>query len=1086
MTRCAMLVAVALITASRVQAEVMIFRPAEPSSWEIRPLPASAAPAGARPSLDVTARSATTFHARQPQAQTGTVLGQVRDASTGEPVRAADVVIEGTQFSALTDDSGQYRILEVPAGTYTISAGRIGYGRQAQEVTVVADQEVTLDFSLEVSVSQLDQIVVTGYGDVQTAETSTGAASAISGEPVARMPAPNVSQALGGRVPGLLMVNTSGEPGADEAMLRIRGHHTLGNNEPLIVIDGVPNRAGGLDRLNPNDIANITVLKDATAAIYGAQAGNGVILVTTKRGRAGDPQINVEFNQGFVQPTRMPKMADAATYLRMVNEINLYRENPLPYSEEEIQRYENLDQQDPWLYRNTDWADAAIRNTSLRTRTNASVTGGSDNILYRVSFGAQSEEGILVNSSTRYNQYNFRTNIDGQISDNISLLLDVAGRWEDRNYPTQTANETFENIVQSFPTLPAYWPNGMPGPAIETGQNPVIMGTDATGFEADDRYFLQTNVQLQVDVPWVEGLSVRGTGVFDKTFRELKSWATPWELCSLDADTYRQQGGDPAQFLSCGPQGIDDPELTQRSEDGRNVQLNLVGEYGRNSGDHAYQVLLGAEYQNFEQAFFESFRTHFISERIPEFFAGGDLEQQIDGSASEGARLNFFGRLNYSYRDKYLFEFTGRYDGSYIFPEDKRFGFFPSISAGWRLGQEEFFRNSVGFFDALKLRASWGQTGNDRVDPYQHLANFEVGPTHVFGINTEVPTLVPAEVPNPNITWEVANQLDIGVEGEVLDHRLAFTFDYFDYLRKDILAFRNASIPRTSGLELPRENIGEVKSWGFDGSLSWRHRISDDWYYDVSLVGGYATNEIQFWDEPPGAPEWQRSTGAKMACTDPLEDCSAETGLFYRAIGVFATQDDVDNYPSWPGARPGDLIFEDVNGDGAITDEDRVRIDRNTIPDWTGGLNLGVRFRQFELSAFLQGATGASAYVRTASGQFGNYYAEFAERRWTPENPNAEGPRAFNRQEEYWMEHDNTYFFRETDYVRLKQLELGYNLTPSFADRLGLTHARIYASAFNLATWTGFEVGDPEAAGDERGGTYPQKRILNLGFNVTF
>lgn len=1036
---------------------------------------ASVAAGDARTSLGLAARAARTLQVGGQQAQTGTVLGNVHDASTAEPVRSADVVIEGTEFSTLTDDSGQYRISEVPPGTYTVAVRRIGYGRQAQEVTVIEDQEVTADFSLEVSVSQLDQIVVTGYGDVQTTETSTGAASAISGEPVARMPAPNVSQALGGRIPGLVMVNTSGEPGADEATLRIRGQHTLGNNSPLVVIDGVPNRAGGLDRLNSNDIENITVLKDATAAIYGAQAGNGVILVTTKRGQPGAPQINLEFNQGFVQPTRMPRMADAATYLRMLNEINLYRGNPAQHSEEEIQRYENLDQQDPWLYRNTDWADAAIRSRSLRSRGNVSATGGSDDILYRVSFGMDTEEGILVNSSTSYDQYNLRTNIDGRISDNVSLRFDFAGRWEDRDYPTQSASATFENIVQSFPHLPAYWPNGMPGPAIETGANPVIMGTDATGFEADDRYFLQTNVELQADIPSVPGLSVRGTGVFDKTFRQLKTWAQPWELCSLDADVYRQQGGDPEQYLSCGPQGIDDPELTQRSEDERNVQLNLVGEYARSLGSHAYQVLLGTEYQTFEQAFFESFRTRFISDQIPEFFAGGDVEQQINGSASEGARLNFFGRVNYSYRDKYLFEFTGRYDGSYIFPEGKRFGFFPSFSVGWRLDQEDFFQNRVGFFDALKLRASWGQTGNDRVDPYQHVATFGFGPTHVFGINSEVSTLVPAQAPNPDITWEVANQLDIGVDGEILNHRLAFTFDYFNYLREDILAFRNASVPQTSGLELPRENIGEVKSSGFDGSLTWSHQVSDDWHYDLSLVGGYATNEIQFWDEPPGAPEWQRSTGAKM-----------DAGLYYRAIGVFATQDDVDNYPSWPGARPGDLIFEDVNGDGQITDEDRVRIDRNDIPDWTGGLNLGVRFRQFELSTFFQGAKGASAYVRTASGQFGNYYAGFAERRWTPDNPNAEGPRAFNRQEEYWMEHDNTYFFRETDYLRLKQLELAYNLTPDFADRLGLTHARIYASAFNLATWTGLEVGDPEAAEDERGGTYPQKRIFNLGLNVTF
>jgi hypothetical protein len=210
------------------------------------------------------------------------------------------------------------------------------------------------------------------------------------------------------------------------------------------------------------------------------------------------------------------------------------------------------------------------------------------------------------------------------------------------------------------------------------------------------------------------------------------------------------------------------------------------------------------------------------------------------------------------------------------------------------------------------------------------------------------------------------------------------------------------------------------------------------------------------------------------------------TGLFYRAIGVFSDQAEVDNTPSWPGARPGDLIFEDVNGDGEITDADRVRIERNDIPDWTGGLNLGASYKRFDVSVFFQGASGASQYVRTASGQFGNYYAEFAEKRWTPDNPDAEGPRAFNRQEEYWMEHNNTYFFRETDYIRLKQLEVAYNLGSDFAGRLGLNNLRVYANGFNLATWSPYKVGDPESSGDERGGRYPQKRIFNLGVNVTF
>lgn len=998
------------------------------------------------------------------------VTGTVTDATTGEALPGVNVFVTGTTIGTVTDLSGSYEIA-TPTPDDSLTFSYVGFVRQ---VVPIAGRS-RIDVALEVEVLEGGEVLVVGYGGVQRKETATGAASAISGDAIAQTPAPNVSQALGGRIPGLVMVNSSGEPGADEATLRIRGQHTLNNNEPLVVIDGVPYRSGGLDRLNPDDIANITVLKDATAAIYGAQAGNGVILVTTKRGRRGAPQVSLEYNQGFVQPTRMPEMADAPTYMRMLNEINAYRGNPAVFSDDEIQRYENIDQQDPWLYQDTDWAQAAIRDVSLRSRANAAVSGGSEDVAYRVSAGLLTEEGILVNSATRFNQFNVRSNIDGRISEHVTLRFDVAGRWEDRNYPTLSSSATFENIVQSFPYLPAYWPNGQPGPAIESGENPVIMGTDATGIVADDRYYIESDVQLEVQVPGVNGLTVRANGVFDKSFVQYKSWATPWDLCSFDADLYRQQGGDPESFLSCGPQGLDDPELTQRSEDGRNVLVNLVGSYVRDTPVHDYQLLAGTEYQTFQNAFFEAFRTNFISNQIPQLFAGSIDQQNLTGSGSEGARLNFFARANYSYRDRYLLELVGRYDGSYIFPQGQRFGFFPAVSVGWRLDQERFFRERAGFFDALKLRGSWGRTGNDRVDPYQWISTFRFGPTHVFGIAQEVPTIVPAQTPNPVITWEVANQRDVGIEGELLDHRLAFSFDYFNYLRTDILSFRNASVPRTSGLVLPRENIGEVQSWGYEGSLTWRQQLGGELYYDVSLVGGYATNRIRFWDEPPGAPAWQQSTGHKM-----------DTDLYYRAIGVFQDEAAIAAYPAWPGARPGDLMFEDVDGDGEITDLDRVRIDRNTIPDWTGGLNVGMAYKGFELSAFFQGAAGASAYVRTASGQFGNYYADFAAERWTPSNPTASGPRAFNRQDEYWMANDNTYFFEETDYIRLKNVEVAYSLAPGLAGRMGVDNVRLYLSAFNLKTWTRYDAGDPEASGDERGGTYPQKRIFNLGVNLAF
>lgn len=1009
-----------------------------------------------------------------------TVTGQVTDAGSGEVLPGVNVIVKGTDQGTSTDLEGRYEV-SVPSLSDTLIYSFVGY--QTQEVPI--NGRTTINVSMQLEVVSGEEVIVVGYGTRQK-ETATGSISAVSGESLERAPVTNMSQSLGGKLPGLVMVNTSGEPGADAATIRIRGEHTLNNNQPLIVIDGVPDRSGGLDRLNPKDIENITVLKDASAAIYGAQAGNGVILVTTKRGTQGPPRFNLSFNQGYNQPTRLPETADAPTYLRMINEINLYRGNPAPNSEQLIQQYADPNS-DPWLYPNTDWYDEALQSMSKQTSADLSVSGGNESVRYRLSFGALTEDGFYVNSATRYNQYNFRSNLDGQLTDNISLQFDVTGRWEDRNYPTESSEAIFENLIQSFPTLPAFWPNGQPGPAIESGQNPVVMGSEDTGFENDDRYYIQTNLGLEIDVPSVEGLSVRAFGAFDKDIRQFKRWVTPWTLYTFDDNAYQNNGGDPTQYLTGVQRGHDNPELLQESEDGYNITTNLVGEYQQDLGSHSYSILLGTEYQSFRESIFNAFRTNFISDQLPELFAGGQTQQNITGTSREGARLNFFSRLNYDYKEKYLFEFVGRYDGSYIFPKGNRFGFFPAVSVGWRLSEEDFFQDNFDFFDELKLRVSWGQTGNDRVDPYQYLAAFGFGGGYVFNIDQEVSSIQPTRTPNPEITWEVANQFDIGIEGEVLDNRLLFEIDYFDYLRTDILTFRNASVPRSSGLDLPRENIGEVDSWGFDGSITWRSEVSNNFLYNIKLNGGYATNEIKFWDEPPGAPAWQQSTGAKM-----------NTGLFYDVIGVFQDQSDVDNYPSWPDARPGDLIFRDVNGDGQITDEDRIRIDRNNIPEWTGGITLEAAYKQFDFSVFFQGAAGASQYVRTASGQFGNYYQQFAENRWRPD-PNDpttmtphpdygqfKGPRAFNRLEEYWMENDNTYFFQKTDYIRLKTLEIAYNLPPKLTGQIGMENLRIYANGFNLFTWTNYDFGDPEAAGDERGGRYPQKRIFNLGFSLTF
>lgn len=1006
----------------------------------------------------------------QAHAQEAEVTGTVVDGSN-ETLPGVNIIVKGDPTTGTTTGADGTYQLQVPSLQDTLIFSFVGFERRIIPINGQSQIDVTMTMETVTG----EEMVVVGYG-TREKETLTGSVSSVGGKELAQVPVTNVSNSIGGRLPGVVTMTGSGEPGYDGSTIRIRGQHTLGNNSPLVIIDGVPRGTGALSRINSKDIDNISVLKDASAAIYGSQAANGVILVTTKRGRAGQkPQLTLNFNQGFNQPTRIPEMADAPTYLRMLNEIDRYDGAPPRYSKEEIQKYENIEDQDPWLYHDTDWFDEALKPMSFQTKADLSVAGGSEDVQYRLSFGGLTEDGYYQNSATRYSQYNFRSNIDAHVSDNINLRFDVNGRFEDRNFPTQSAGATFRMLMRGKPHLPAYWPNGKPGPDIENGQNPVVTGTDATGYDQDERYFLNTNLSVDIEVPGVEGLGIRGTMSYDKEFRQRKVWLTPWTLYSFNESEYLSNGGNPTQYLSGSskPAG-QEPTLEQLNEDDYSMLLNVVAEYQRDFENHSVGILGGIERRNSKDSFFNAFRRNYISPSIDQLFAGGEEQRSNNGSAYNEAWLSFFSRINYDYQNKYLVELIGRYDGSYKFPEGERFGLFPAISVGWRISEEDFFSDNVGLFDELKIRASWGQTGNDRVDPYQYLASYGFGGGYVFGGGTEVPSLYQTRTPNPNITWEVANQFDVGIDGAILDNRLSFAFDYFDYLRTEILTQRNASIPKTSGLSLPEENIGEVSSYGFDGSITWRQQVSNELLFNVSLNGGWATNKINYWDEPPGAPEWQQSTGSKM-----------ETGLFYVADGIFNNQEEVDSRPSWNGARAGDIIFKDIDGDGEITADDRVRSDRNHIPEWTGGITLTGNYKQFDLTVFFQGAAGASQYIQTESGDFGNYFAEFAEKRWTPDNRDAEGPRAFQRTEEYWIANANTYFFRNTDYVRLKTLEFGYNLPPDLTSSFGIQNMRVYLSGFNLLTFDSFNLMDPESQ-DGAGSYYPQKRVINAGISLTF
>lgn len=998
------------------------------------------------------------------------VTGQVTDSETGEALVGVNIVVKGTTLGVVTDIEGKFSI-DVPEPNATLVFSSIGYST----LEVPVNNQQVLNVRLESETKQLEEIVVVGYGTTRRV-TATGSVVSARGEEVRRSPATNMTNNLVGRLPGLVAVSRSGEPGYDGSTLRIRGSNTLGDNSPLIVVDGIANR--GMERLDPADIENISILKDASAAIYGSQAANGVILVTTKRGKIGKPKVTINMNAGFTQPTRIPEMADAVQYSTMLNEIAYYK-NPSggryqKYSEDDLRLF--ADGSDPWGHPNTDWFGEVFKSWSHQNYQNASISGGTENMKYFLSLGARYQDGIYKNSATNYKQYDFRTNIDGKVSKNIDLAFDVAGRQEIKNFPTRSAGAIFRMLMRGKPNMPAYWPDGSPGPDIEYGDNPAVTSTDATGYDKDKWYILESNLRANITLPWVKGLTLTGNASFDKAFRFHKRFETPWYLYSWDKN--------PDHVLTKGKRGLDAPQLTEEMSDGQKITVNAYATYEKTLfTDHNIKVMLGTERQSGTEDIFSAFRKNYISSAIDQLFAGANDQYMVnDGYAKQNARMNYFGRINYDLRQKYMFEFVWRYDGSYMFASGKQFGFFPGVSAGWRVSEESFWKNNITFINDFKVRGSWGQTGNDRISEYQYLSSygFLSGKSYVFN-GVEYKLLNETKIPNPDVTWEVANQSNIGFDAFFFNSKLTFSAEYFYNRRTHILIQRNASVPTSTGFTLPPENIGKVDNRGFEGVIGYRGSIGD-FRFDISVNGSYSKNKVVFWDETPGIPEYQRSTGRPM----PTYNSGSRTfnsDLYYQAIGIFRDSAAVNAYPHWANARPGDIIFEDVNGDGKIDGLDRVRSEKNNMPRFTGGASINLQWRLFDLAMLIQGATGSQQYVNPESGEIGNYYKDFADNRWTPENPDASYPRAFNRDEEYWRSQGNTFWLRKTDYIRLKNIELGFNLPSKVNQRLGIEGLRIYINGLNVLTLDKAKIIDPEV---EQGTSYPLQRVVNGGLTLTF
>ena len=500
-------------------------------------------------------------------AQQKTIKGIVVDA-TGEPLIGVNVSVKGTTIGIITDIDGKYT-LEVPTNA-TLVFSYIGY--RTQELSV--GNQTTINITMQEDTQNIDEVVVVGYG-VQKKETVTGSVSTLKGDDLVKSPVANLSNAIAGKMSGVVTYQRSGEPGYDGATIRIRGSNTLGNNDPLIVIDGVAARAGGLERLDPNEIETMSVLKDASAAIYGARAANGVILITTKKGRAGKkPEFTYSFNQGWSKPTNLPEMCDAVEYSELMNELYMNKamlnpaknngqtmgEYTLFRTPEEIELYRNGN--DPWRYPNTDWYAATFKNWSPQRVHNASLEGGSDKYQYFVNFGHKYTDGLYHKSANNYKQFNLRMNVDAQFNDYIKVGAQLMGRQENRNFPSQGAGDLLWFTSRGRPTDQAYWPNGLPGPAQEYGRNPVVACTDETGYTHDKRYYIQSNAKVEITQPWIEGLKLTASVSYDKYLKQSKTWFQPWTLYDWDKVSYEADGKTPKLTPMLSYPSHEDPDLS--------------------------------------------------------------------------------------------------------------------------------------------------------------------------------------------------------------------------------------------------------------------------------------------------------------------------------------------------------------------------------------------------------------------------------------------------------------------------------------------------------------------------------------------
>lgn len=1021
------------------------------------------------------------LHAAAASQQQGMITGSVYD-SAGEPVIGASVMVEGTSTGTITDLDGKFQLNVKPGTKLQISF--IGYAT----VTVVAKEGMRV--TMEDDSQMLGEVEVVAYG-TQKKVTVTGAISSVKGDDLLKSPTGSVSNMLSGQLAGLTTVQYSGEPGDDAASIFVRGQATWENSAPLIQVDGVERSMNDID---PNEIESITILKDASAtAVFGVRGANGVVLITTKRGKEGKAKISFSTSASIIAPTKTLELANSYQYATFYNQMQLndhpdYTEKQLMFQPDVIEKFRTGS--DPIRFPSTNWVDYCLKDMTLQTQHNVNISGGTDRIRYFVSAGAYTQGGLFngfdlpYDLSYQYKRFNYRSNLDIDVTKTTTVSMNIAGNVNNAWKP-YTGQGSAGMLLEMYYATPFSSPGLVDDKLVYTTTEYGLPFTGGTGMAYYGAGFMQTgnntlnaDLQLSQKLDFItKGLSFRVKGSYNSGFtsytRATASIATYTPVLQDDGTIVYKKSGTNSQLKY---QDVDPGKS-------RNWYMEAAFNYDRTFGNHHVTAL----------ALYNQSKTYYPSEfsSIPQGYVG------------------LVGRATYDWKSRYMAEFNIGYNGSENFAPDKRFGTFPAGSFGWVVSEEKFWKPIKPFIGFMKLRYTIGLVGNDKIggsrfmytaDPYYvnntTASNLNGGYSYLFGINnaTVSPGAYEAAKNNPDVTWEKSLKQNYGVDMYFLNDRLQGSFDYYKEKRTNIL-LSDGTAPSVLGFTLPMANLGKVDSWGWEISLKWNDRIGDDFRYFVNLNLMYNQNKIIERKEAPLNQEYQYSKGHRIGSRLQYQffeyyDENTTPAHYREVFGTEMPTQLVD-------LKNGDCVYVDLDGDGAITPDDKTRdLGYTDDPEYMAGLNLGFSWKNFDFSMQWTGAWNVSRSIssifrkpftdRNNMNQGGLLVAQ-VENTWTTANPDpdAEYPRATFDNGDSNNYQDSNLWEKDAKYLRLKNLQIAYNFHFPLMERLKLSTCQLAFSGYNLLTFTPYKWGDPESRASNQP-TYPLTRTFSLSLKLGF